>query len=231
METFFTKKVFIIKKVLYVCSMNSELKSIIKHVGKLYKRYGVKSITMDDVARELGISKKTLYQYINDKSDLVQKVIQAEFDATFDLIQNTMSKATNAIDELLEVSQIINQRIRNINPSFEYDLKKYYPKIFARFNETKRIKLYHSIKNNLERGKEAGFYRDELNTEIIAKLHVLRIESKLEDDFFSLPNFSKEQIFKEFFIYHIRGICNDKGIQYFEKRLKEENHKKTRDNE
>lgn len=186
---------------------------------------------MDDVARELGISKKTLYQHIKDKSDLVQKVIQAEFDEIFDLIQDTMSKGTNAIDELLEVSQIINQRIRSINPSFEYDLKKYYPKLFARFNENKRIKLYHSIKNNMEKGKDAGLYRDDLKVEIITKLHVLRIEAKLEDDFFSLPNFSREEIFKEFFIYHIRGICNDKGIKYFEKRLKEEKHKKTRDNE
>src|SRR5665811_2127221 len=107
--------------------MNDELKNILLKVRELYMKYGIKSITMDDVARELGISKKTLYQYVTDKDDLVRKFVDYEIDQKQDEVIRCFNIRFNAIEELFEISFFMNKMMRNQNPATEYDLKKYYP--------------------------------------------------------------------------------------------------------
>src|SRR5512133_2454862 len=107
--------------------MNDELKNILSRVSELYLRYGIKSITMDDVARELGISKKTLYQYVTDKDDLVGKIVDNEISRRHEEICKCFRIGYNAIEELFEISMFMNKLMRNQNSVTEHDLKKYYP--------------------------------------------------------------------------------------------------------
>src|ERR1035437_2884162 len=110
--------------------MNEELKNLLSKVRCLYMKYGIKSVTMDDVARELGISKKTLYQYVNDKNELVQKVVEMELDDKAEGFSKMNCSGLNAIEELFEVHKMIRQMLKDYNPSTEYDLRKYYPELF-----------------------------------------------------------------------------------------------------
>ena len=104
--------------------MERELNNILDRVIILYRKYGIKSITMDDVARELGISKKTLYQYVDDKNELVNKAVMHDIDRHFYNINCIKNKNLNAIDELLEINRYLTVMLKDYNPSWDYDLKK-----------------------------------------------------------------------------------------------------------
>jgi len=105
--------------------MNEDFKNILLKVRELYMRYGIKSITMDDVASHLGISKKTLYQHVSDKDDLVGKVIDLEISSQDHEMECMKAADLNAIEKLLMVSKMINHKLKQMNPSTDYDLKKY----------------------------------------------------------------------------------------------------------
>jgi len=201
--------------------MNEEQKRILLKVSELYTKYGIKSITMDDVARELGISKKTLYQFVSDKNELVGKFIDLEIEIKQKEICNCFKQNLNAIEGLFEISHFMNRTMKEQNPSVEYDLKKYYPEHYQKILKARRDGMYKYILLNLEQGIAEGFYRKELNVDIIAKLHLFRLENTFLSDIFSSDEANSPEIFNEIFIYHIRGISNEKGIKFLEQKIKE----------
>lgn len=203
--------------------MNEELKQILIKVRELYMRYGIKSITMDDVASALGVSKKTLYKYVTDKDDLVGKVIDMEIQTGENEMECVRDTSMNAIEKLLMVSKIINHKLKSMNPSTEYDLKKYYPHHFQKLVTSRRQRMYKNVVANIEKGKEEGLYREDLDADVIGKLQVSRIENMIDNEYFGVDEFTSPKFFHEVFIYHIRGIANQKGIEFLEKQLKEFN--------
>ena len=192
---------------------------ILIKVAILFRKYGIKSITMDDISREAGISKKTLYQFVTEKSDLVNKVIDSELQRTRDCFESVRAVGNNAISELFEVNRFMIEMMKRNSPSFDYDLKKHYPEVFQKVVMTRRKGMYDSVLANLKRGKAEGIYRAELKEEIITKLQISRLENMVSDVMFSIEDYSTENIFKELFIYHIRGIANEKGIKYLEENI------------
>lgn len=182
---------------------------------------------MDDISREVGISKKTLYQHITDKTDLVNKVIDAELQHTRDCFDIQKPYGKNAIDELFEVNRMMIEMMNRHSPSFVYDLKKYYPEINQRVLLSRRKGMYDSILANLKRGKKEGLYRKEVQEEIITKLQISRVENMYGEDMFSAGDTGTASIFRELFIYHIRGISNDKGIKYLEENMNKFDYKET----
>lgn len=196
-----------------------KLNDILVKVAVLFRKYGIKSITMDDIAREIGISKKTLYQFVTDKNDLVNKVIDDELSRTKECFELVWKKENNAISELLEVNKFMLEMLKRNSPSFEYDLKKHYPEVFQKIIQARRKGMYESVLANLKKGKAEGFYREELNEEVITKLQVSRLENMYSDVIFSIEDYSVANIFIEIFIYHIRGIANERGIKYLEENI------------
>lgn len=201
--------------------MNEDLKNILLKVRELYMRYGIKSITMDDVASHLGISKKTLYQHVTDKDDLVGKVIELDIENQNIEMACVREGKLNAIETLLMVSKMINHRLKKINPATEYDLKKYYPQHYQRLSKARRERMYRDIVANIQKGKEEGLYRKELDADVIGKLQVSRIENMVDNEFFGIDEFTSPRFFHEIFVYHIRGIANEKGIRFLEKKLQD----------
>lgn len=199
--------------------MNNELKKLTVKISELYMRYGIKSITMDDVASHLSISKKTLYRYVNDKDDLVGKVIDLQIEILRTEMDCKCNARLNAIEELLIVSKTINYKLKNMNPGTIYDLKKYYPEHYTRFQAARRDKMRNNIVNNIRKGKEEGLYRDDLDENIISKLQISRIENIIDNELFSVEEYTSNKFFQEVFVYHIRGIANQKGINFLEDKL------------
>jgi AcrR family transcriptional regulator len=200
--------------------MEKELINILERVIPLYSKYGIKSITMDDVARELGISKKTLYQYVSDKNDLVHKAVMFDVEKHFHLINCIKEKKLNAIEELFEINRYLTSILRNYNPSWDYDLKKYYAETYSSLFKKRREQMLKSVIDNINRGIKEGYFRNDLNAEHIANLHLLRIENMNNTDIFTQEEFASADVFNELFNYHIRGIASAKGIKYIEEKLK-----------
>lgn len=177
---------------------------------------------MGDISRELGISKKTLYQYVNDKSDLVQKTMDLKTEQSMRSIEEIMQRGLNAIDELLEVNFLLNHLIDKHNPSVDYDLRKYYPEVYQQIIMGRRERMLKMVQSNLEKGIREGLYREDLRTELIAKMYISRVENLHgNESLLSSSDFNCPAVFRELFEYHIRGISNPKGIAYLEKRLDE----------
>ncbi len=192
---------------------------IIAQVAKLYNKYGIKSVTMDDVARELGISKKTLYDYFSDKSSLVKAVIDYLIEEKITFFASQKKGKENAVEELLFIFRFYLNTVREFNPSFEFDLKKYYPQIYAEVKERKRRGILENTLANLKRGKKEGFFRQELNEDFISRLYVLRIESLQESDLFTQEEIFSQELFVEMFFYHLYGVLNEKGLDYLKNHL------------
>lgn len=200
-------------------AMEEELNNILDHVSELYHRYGIKSVTMDDVARELGISKKTLYVHVKDKSELVRLVIERKLENNQCMMEDVFNRDHNAIEELIEVSKKTKLMLETHSPTVEYDLKKYFPDLFKRMQQVLFEKMYLAVLENIKKGKKEGIFRGEMNEEVIAKLHVSRIMGMMENPLFTLNEFISENVFNEIFIYHIRGMANEKGLRVLEENI------------
>jgi AcrR family transcriptional regulator len=201
--------------------MNEEFKYIIEQVTRLYLQYGIKSVTMDDVSRELGMSKKTLYKYVTNKEDLVNYFVEHVVNERRCSVENIQNKNLNAIEELMEVNEHVIEMLKNYNPSTEYDLKKYYPQHYAKIRELRRKNIYKAVFENIERGKKQGLFRVSLDGDIIARVHVSRIENSFANEMFSIEELTSREFATEMMEYHIRGIASKKGIDFFEDKLKE----------
>jgi TetR/AcrR family transcriptional regulator, cholesterol catabolism regulator len=192
---------------------------ILERTAELFRNYGIRSITMDDISHELGISKKTLYQFVTDKDELVKKVVAHILNITMCHFDRIRSHAANAIEELFEVNCFVHSVMRKYSPAFEFDLRKYYPDVYQLLIKTKREKMYDSVLENIRKGKSEGIYREDMEEEVIAKVHVSRMENLHDNTMFSLEEMTRGKIFKEIFVYHIRGMANAKGIKILEENM------------
>ena len=199
--------------------MDEKKEEILKKANRIFHTYGIKSVSMEDISKELRISKKTLYQYVNNKTDLLQKVIDYQFYKDENRIVQVINNNYNAIDTLIEVSKLINEELKEFKPNIiMFDLKKYYPDILEYLIDKKRRHFYDYIKSNLEQGIKEGLYRNDLNIDLITKLYIRKMEDMHDPDGFLNGNVSFEKIFEVMFDNHIRGIANEKGINYYEKK-------------
>ncbi|MFW5656315.1 MAG: TetR/AcrR family transcriptional regulator [Bacteroidota bacterium] len=201
--------------------MEETLKNLLYKIKEIFLRYGIKSVTMDDLARELGMSKKTLYQYVNDKNELVDKIVSLEIEGRKCEFGEIYNRNLNAIEEVFEVNKHVLKMLKESSPAAGYDLKKYYPDLFAKVQETRRNQMLDSIINNIKKGKAEGMYREEVNEEIIARINVARFENLLNTDIFQPEEYNSKAFIREVLIYHIRGISNERGIEILQERLKD----------
>ena len=188
---------------------------IINKAEDLFLRYGLKSVTMDDIARKLGISKKTLYQYVENKTDLVSKIMLAHIEEEKAMMEEVSTNSGNAIEEMFKVARYALQQLRKLSPTLVYDLQKYYGDIWILLQKLHREHGQQMIRENIERGKKQGVYRADINEDIMAKLYVSNTFTLVDEDVFPLKNYNKEKLFIEFIKYHIHGIASEKGLELY----------------
>lgn len=200
--------------------MDDKKDFVLKQVGKLYLRYGIRSVTMDDVARELGISKKTLYQYFKDKEDLVDQVVDSYFlnNPNFDLME---VEGMNAVDRIMNVRNHMIKMFKLVQNNLEYDLKKSYPKVYNKIIKFKREKIYKDNLSVMEQGKKEGLFREDVDSDFMAKLAVGRFLLIFNPDngIFTDEEVRDIQWFDQIIDYHFHGICTKQGLEYFKQQL------------
>jgi len=206
--------------------MDNTLTDVLERVRELFFKYGVRSVSMDDICRDLGISKKKLYQLFSSKNELVEKLLELERQ-NFEIIFDTYNfEGVNAIDILLTVSKEVGERFRDVSPSMTFDLKKYYPDIYHQHIEERIDFIFKKIQINLEKGVNQGVYRDDLSIELVARLYIRRLIDLHNPEFFPADKFSFQTLFEAMFDNFIRGIANPKGIEYYEKQKRKVNFNK-----
>ena len=195
---------------------------LLDEAAKVFWTYGIKSVTMDDMAARLGISKKTLYQHVKDKNDLVEKVLQCITERQQCAIDAVLGKGHNAIDELFDISAQLALQLKGIHPSIHFDLEKYHPEAFRKLMDGKRAEIYSCQVAYLERGIGVGVYRDSFNIAMIATIYIARFDMVFDGGLFPPERFNLNEVIWELFRYHVRGIASPKGIKYLEKKVARE---------
>ena len=202
--------------------MEIKKKEILEQTMKLFMRLGIKSLTMDDVASQLRMSKKTLYEHFTDKNDLVEQVVSSVCKHHRTSIDAICERGLNAIDENHEITKFIVAQIGGVHPSVQFDLQKYHPKAWAILDETERTDIYRCVSNNLRKGVKEGLYREDLDVEVITRLYIARMDATWGGQVFPSEKFNISDVLWKHFEYHIRGIASKKGADYLEKKVKKE---------
>ncbi len=187
----------------------------------VFMKYGIRSVTMDDLARHLSVSKKTLYKYFKDKNDLVIKGMEYHHKMEQCAMEACFDEKLNAIDENFAISKVILEQLQNIHPSVMYDLEKYYPEAMAKFDDYKKTVVKEWVENNLKKGIEEGLFREDINIPIITAMYLARMNDFMHTDLFP-EEYSPADIYLEIFRYHIRGVASQKGVNYLKEKVKKE---------
>lgn len=203
--------------------MDEKGKEILMQSAELFTKYGIKSMTMDDVARHLGISKKTLYLYVSNKKDLVKKCIEGHIGAEECMVSDCLGEMDNAIDELMAMTKFVGSQMKEMHPSVIYDLKKYHFEAYKTLTSHRDEFIFNNIKNNIEKGIKSGLYRDNMNPEIIARFYISMVNLILDPSNSEVSNYNISEIHIEMIRYHIRGIASSKGREYLKQKFKQDN--------
>ncbi|MCX6242570.1 MAG: TetR/AcrR family transcriptional regulator [Bacteroidetes bacterium] len=196
--------------------MDNTLKDILERVRELFYKYGVRSVSIDDICRDLGFSKKKLYEYVESKHELVEKLLELERQ-NFEVIFSQYNfEGINAIDILLTVSNELGENFRDISPSMTFDLKKYYPEVYHKHVDERIEFIFEKIKINLSKGINQGMYRTDLSVELIARLYIRRLMDLHNPEFFPAEKFSFRTLYDVMIDNFIRGIATETGLAYYE---------------
>jgi AcrR family transcriptional regulator len=175
---------------------------------------------MDDLAKGLGVSKKTIYKYFDDKDDLITKILVAKTTKDRLVCESSRIQSQNAIDALFKISEFVSNMLSNVHSSVFFDLQKYHRDAWNVMEEHKHFFVKSQIKENVERGQKEGLYIKSLNPDIVASIYVATMDSLFDGRTFDMDNFRYGEIFNEIFAFQIRGMASDKGRQYLKTRNK-----------
>jgi AcrR family transcriptional regulator len=184
-------------------------------------RLGVKSVNMDDVARHLGVSKKTLYLHFKDKEDLIRRVIDLHCSMEDSSLAAIQAKNLPAIDEMFEIMHWVLSILSKVNPSVQFDLDKYHPEESRKLKESRHRVVYGCMLGNMKKGQKEGMYRKDFHADVIAKIYISRMDVLFDPVVFPFGEYQLTDLYKEVFQYHIRGIASAKGIEQLEHMLKQ----------
>lgn len=205
LETFF---VFIVSILLLTPQMREE---ILHKATELFLNLGFKSVTMDDLAQEMGISKKTIYSHFDNKTKLVEESTMDLFWFISNGIDEIMALKKNPIEELYEIKKFAMHHLKGEKSSPQYQLQKYYPKLHHSLKKKQFDIVQGSILENIKRGMEMEIYRDNLNVAFVARIYFSGAISIKDNGLFPMTIFSNTQLEDDFLEYHLRGIVTPKG--------------------
>ncbi len=170
---------------------------------------------MDDIAKEMGISKRTIYQHFKDKNEIVKAIIKHRLEKESCDFHELEEKAINPIDEIILISIHLRVSLANMNPAVLYDLKKYYPQAWELFNNFKRSMVLQSVRDNLSRGQSEGLFRKDIDIEALARLRMEQIEMAFDPVLFPVAQFNMIEVQIQFLNHFVRGILTPEGLNYY----------------
>jgi AcrR family transcriptional regulator len=215
LETLVTKKVSV---VLRLNKVKMEMKErILEKANELFMRYGIRSITMDEIAAQLGISKKTIYQFYADKDQIVEAVVGQEIKRNEQECVHFRSDSENAVQEIFMAVLETEEMLKGMNPLIMYDLEKHHPKSYKKFKDHKQQFLFSAIKANLQRGKTEELYRPELNIDIVARHRIESVFMAFNPDVFPHSRYKMSEVLTEIAYLFLFGITTPKGRKMIEK--------------
>lgn len=190
---------------------------ILKGAEELFFKYGIKNITMDEIARHLSISKKTIYQFFKDKDDIIRSLVEYSLGEDRCRLEEVTRSSKNTIEEVFKLMDQMREMFSRINPIFFYEINKYYPEIWKIFESFKKEFIYNSVESSLRRGQEEGLIRKDIDIKILSTMRVELVEIGMRGEIFPTDKFKIVDVqlaLSEHFLY---GVCTLKGHKLINK--------------
>ena len=189
------------------------IERIIEGGEELFLKAGIKSVTMDDIARHLGISKKTIYHFFKDKNDLVIALVKKKLKEDEDQMAEIISKSGNVIEDMINMMNCSEEIVSRINPIVIHDMQKYHPEAWREFQNFKAEVLVHTMEELLTKGIKQGYIRPDIDVKVISLMRVHQLELGFNTSVFPIAEFNTwnvQQQFQEHFNY---GVCTLEGYK------------------
>ena len=192
---------------------------ILEKSKELFLNLGFKSVTMDDIANALGVSKKTIYKYFTNKTSLVDAVTGFMFESICSSIDEICARKLNPIDELFFIKRAVLEHLNDEKSSPVYQLQKYYPKIYASLKQKQFQMMHATIQDNLERGIQSDLFREAIDKDFMSRMYFNGMVGIKDQELFPLQKYSMNVLMDHYLEYHLRGIATEKGIKQLETQL------------
>jgi TetR/AcrR family transcriptional regulator, cholesterol catabolism regulator len=188
---------------------------ILRGAEELFMKYGVRSISMDDIARHLAVSKKTLYQHFADKEELVMLVSKSHLERNAKEFESILNTSENSVEELARISSCMRRNLEGLNQTMMFDLQKFHPKAWSVWLEFKNKYIRESVMRNLKKGIEDGYIRPEVEPEIMAILRIELIQLAFNPDIFPREKFNMVELHSQVFDHFVFGLVTEKGRKLY----------------
>jgi TetR/AcrR family transcriptional regulator, cholesterol catabolism regulator len=198
-----------------------EQKYLLK-IAELFFRTGIKSVTMDHIAHVLGISKKTLYQWVSNKNDLVLKFVEALIANDQAAVEHSIASGKNAVEVLLNIRTFFEQDLAQLKSNILFDIQHYHPDAYELLKNHQNSFVKTTVKQNLKQGIEEGNYRSGIDIELTCRLHGHQIFNLFNEDWFPRSMYTPSTVIKEFLNLYLYSIVSEKGLRFLEKALRAE---------
>ena len=193
---------------------------IISKSEELFLSLGFKSVTMDDIANAIGISKKTIYAHFSNKTALVEVVIFETLDHIYEGIDKINASSINPIEELYDIKLFVMNYFKNERVSPQYQLKKYYPEIYERLQIKQFEKMHSSVENSLKKGVDTGLFRADIDIDFISRMYFNGMTGIRDISIFPETLFDKNYLFESYLEYHLRAIITKQGLNLLNNYIK-----------
>ena len=195
-------------------------KSIVATSTELFLTLGFKSVTMDDIAEEMKISKKTIYTFFTNKEALVQSVVFSMYNYITTNLTQIREKANNPISELYEVKMFIMHQLKGEKTSPQHQLRKYYPNIHNELQKKQFDFMTKSVKKSLTKGLEMKLFRPSIDIDFISRMYFNGMVGIKNVDMFPTEKYSPEQLMENYLDYHLRAIVTEDGMKLLSSYIK-----------
>lgn len=193
--------------------MESQEYDLYRRTTDVYMKNGIKNITMDDMAKELKVSKKTLYKYVKDRPELASKSMEWKLAFDKKTVNDIVAKNLNAVEELCEISNFYCSNLVKMHPSLHFDLEKYYHDAWSQFIEYRNGFLYNTMLSNIKKGIKDGSYRNNFDIEVIVTLYIMKVDMVFDPRIFPVSKFKFAEVYIEMVKYHLSGIVSEQGLK------------------
>lgn len=185
---------------------------IIIRATELFLSLGFKSVTMDDLAQSMGISKKTIYQFFKNKDQLIRSCTKSVQIKLVEVFNEIRKNASNPIIELFQVKKEVMKILGNTETAPQFQLQKFYPEIYKELKDREFNLVGKNLQESLERGIKSGYFREEINIDFIMRIYLNGLAGVRDINLFPIKEFKVEQVLEEFIEYHLRAISTKKGL-------------------
>lgn len=216
---------FLVFKVSYLYLQRENLhkmkEAILEKAKDMYIKLGFKGVTLDDIAQEMNISKKTIYQHYSNKNELIEAVAKLLLNTISCDIDGIMEMKYDPIDELFQIRKHLRKTLEGDLQVPIFQLSKFFPEISKHVRDEQFAKMHDGVKENLIRGVKDGLYRPDINVEFISRIYFTGVAGTKDADIFPESIFNVHEVTKLYLEYHLRAICTQKGINTLETHLAE----------